>query len=192
MLNKLKSTTQSACTNGLKSKFTVILGSQWGDEGKGKLVDILSKDYQLCARFNGGANAGHTVVADGHKYAFHLLPCGILYPQCKNLLGNGVVCDIPSMFDELAQLDKNGVNYKGRMKLSSRAHLVSAIQIEADGNSEASLLKEGEAQMIGTTKRGIGPTYASKALRMGLRIGDLSDWKTFEEKYDVFIKRFSH
>jgi adenylosuccinate synthase len=96
------------------------------------------------------------------------------------------------MFEELEQLDKNGVDYKGRMKISNRAHLVSSIQIEADGNSEASLLKEGEAQMIGTTKRGIGPTYASKALRMGLRIGDLSDWKTFEEKYDVFIRRFSH
>ena len=113
------------CTTGLKSKFTVVLGSQWGDEGKGKLVDILAKDYDVCARFNGGANAGHTVVADGHKYAFHLLPCGILYPTCKNLLGNGVVVNIQSMFEELEQLDKNGVDYKGRLKLSSRAHLVS-------------------------------------------------------------------
>jgi adenylosuccinate synthase len=90
-----------ACTTGLKSKFAVVLGSQWGDEGKGKLVDILSKDYDVCARFNGGANAGHTVVADGHKYAFHLLPCGILYPTCVNLLGNGVVVNIQSMFEEL-------------------------------------------------------------------------------------------
>jgi len=87
-----------ACTTGLKSKFTVVLGSQWGDEGKGKLVDILAKDFDVCARFNGGSNAGHTVVADGHKYAFHLLPCGILYPTCVNLLGNGVVVNIKSMF----------------------------------------------------------------------------------------------
>lgn len=118
-----------ACTSGLKSKFTVVLGSQWGDEGKGKLVDILAKDFDVCARFNGGANAGHTVVADGHKYAFHLLPCGILYPTCVNLLGNGVVVNIQSMFEELEQLDKNGIDYKGRLKLSSRAHLVSNIQI---------------------------------------------------------------
>ena len=115
------------CITGLESRFSVILGSQWGDEGKGKLVDILAKDYDVCARFNGGANAGHTVVADGHKYAFHLLPCGILYPGCQNLLGNGVVVNIESMFDELSQLDKNGVDYKGRLKLSSRAQLVSQI-----------------------------------------------------------------
>ncbi len=90
------------CKTGLESRFSVILGAQWGDEGKGKLVDILAKDYNVCARFNGGANAGHTVVADGHKYAFHLLPCGILYPGCQNILGNGVVVSIPSMFEELA------------------------------------------------------------------------------------------
>jgi adenylosuccinate synthase len=115
------------CIDGLKSKFTVILGSQWGDEGKGKLVDILAKDFDLCARFNGGANAGHTVVADGHKYAFHLLPCGILYDKCINLMGNGTVINIPSLFDELSQLDKNGIDFKGRLKLSNRAHLVSSI-----------------------------------------------------------------
>lgn len=90
-------------------------------------MDILAKDFDVCARFNGGANAGHTVVADGNKYAFHLLPCGILYPTCQNLLGNGVVVNIQSMFEELAQLDKNGIDYKGRLKLSSRAHLVSQI-----------------------------------------------------------------
>ncbi len=79
------------CLNGMHSKVCVILGSQWGDEGKGKLVDILAKDYDICARFNGGSNAGHTIVVDGHKYAFHLLPCGILYPKTTNVLGNGVV-----------------------------------------------------------------------------------------------------
>ena len=178
------------CITGLKSKFCVILGSQWGDEGKGKLVDILAKDYDVCARFNGGANAGHTVVADGHKYAFHLLPCGILYPTCDNLLGNGVVVNIQGMFEELEQLDKNGVDYKGRLKMSSRAHLVSQIQMEADKAQEADRQKEDEKQMLGTTAKGIGPTYASKSLRMGLRIGDLADWQLFLEKYDRFIKVF--
>lgn len=117
----------NVCKTGLKSRFAVILGSQWGDEGKGKLVDILAKDYDVCARFNGGANAGHTVVADGHKYAFHLLPCGILYQKCVNVLGNGVVVHIPTLFEELAQLDKNGVDYKNRLLISDRAHIVSDI-----------------------------------------------------------------
>jgi len=178
------------CSTGLKSKFCVILGSQWGDEGKGKLVDILAKDYDVCARFNGGANAGHTVVADGHKYAFHLLPCGILYPTCDNLLGNGVVVNIQSMFDELKQLDDNGIDYKGRLKMSSRAHLVSNIHMEADKKQEAERQAEGAKQVLGTTAKGIGPTYAAKSLRMGLRVGDLADWDLFLEKYDRFVKVF--
>ena len=123
-----------------------------GDEGKGKLVDILAKDYDLCARFNGGANAGHTIVVDKVKYALHLLPCGIMYPQCQNLLGNGVVVNIPGMFGELKQLDDNGIDYMGRLKISTRAHLVSKIQMEADGMDEERRLKKAEADMIGTTK----------------------------------------
>ena len=178
------------CASGLESRFCVILGAQWGDEGKGKLVDILAKDYDVCARFNGGANAGHTVVADGNKYAFHLLPCGILYPKCVNILGNGTVVNIPSMFDELSQLDANGVDYKGRLKISTRAHLVSQIQIEADGLSEVALESAGGDKAIGTTRRGIGPTYGSKSLRFGLRCGDLADWDLFKEKYSAFTARF--
>jgi adenylosuccinate synthase len=108
------------CVTGLHSKFCVILGSQWGDEGKGKLVDILAKDYDVCARFNGGSNAGHTIVVDKVKYAFHLLPCGILYPKCKNILGNGVVVHLQTMFDELKQLDANGVDYSNRLLISDR------------------------------------------------------------------------
>ena len=108
------------CKNGLESKFCVILGSQWGDEGKGKLVDILAKDYNICARFNGGSNAGHTIVVDKVKYAFHLLPCGILYPTSQNLLGNGVVVHLQTMFGELEQLDANGVDYAGRLLISDR------------------------------------------------------------------------
>jgi len=91
----------SKCLSGKQSKTSLVIGTQWGDEGKGKIVDVLAKDYDYVARYNGGANAGHTVVADGHKYAFHLLPCGILYPQCKNVLGNGCVISLESMFQEL-------------------------------------------------------------------------------------------
>lgn len=89
------------CVSGLHSKVGVVLGSQWGDEGKGKLVDILAAKYEYCARFNGGANAGHTIVANGKKYPFHLLPCGILYEHTKNVLGNGTVIHLPTMFEEL-------------------------------------------------------------------------------------------
>lgn len=95
------------CINGLRAKHTAILGAQWGDEGKGKLVDILAEKYDICGRFNGGANAGHTVHVNGKKYAFHLLPCGILYPKCVNVLGNGVVVNIESMLSELTQLDRD-------------------------------------------------------------------------------------
>ena len=189
MLSKISSRSfASACKTGLKSRFAVILGSQWGDEGKGKLVDILAKDYDVCARFNGGANAGHTVVADGHKYAFHLLPFGILYQKCVNVLGNGVVVHIPTLFEELEQLDKNGVDYKKRLFISDRAHIVSDIEIVADGMLEAS---KGKAA-IGTTKRGIGPTYSAKASRIGLRVCDLADWSKFQDKYHQFVKDMSH
>jgi adenylosuccinate synthase len=160
------------------------LGSQWGDEGKGKLVDILAADYDVCARFNGGANAGHTVVADGHKYAFHLLPCGILYNSCVNVLGNGVVIHLPTLFEELKQLDANGVDYKNRLLISNRAHLVTGYQIETDSALER--LKGDSA--IGTTRRGIGPTYANKAFRNGLRVGDLKEWSDFKMKYKAMQK----
>lgn len=190
--NHLRARGSNVCKTGLNSRFTVVLGSQWGDEGKGKLVDILAKDYDVCARFNGGANAGHTIVVDGHKYALHLLPCGIMYPTCLNILGNGVVLNVPSMFEELEQLDKNGIDYKGRLKISTRAHIVSDIQIMADGMDEDKRKNKDEASMIGTTKRGIGPTYASKALRIGLRAGDLQDWPKFVEKYNTFIAHFKN
>lgn len=142
-----KFSTGSSCITGLNSKFAVILGSQWGDEGKGKLVDILAKDYDVCARFNGGSNAGHTIVVDNVKYAFHLLPCGILYPKCTNILGNGVVVHTQTMFEELAQLDANGVDYKGRLKIGDRATLVSDIHRAADAVAEQ---RKGD-KAIGTT-----------------------------------------
>jgi adenylosuccinate synthase len=157
------------CLTGLNSKLGIVLGAQWGDEGKGKLVDLLSDKYDIAARFNGGDNAGHTVVKNGVKYAFHLVPCGILSPNTLNLLGNGCVVNLTGMFKELAQLDKSKVDYKGRMLLSDRAHLITQYQIAQDAAFE-------KKQSLGTTKKGIGPTYSAKIQRFGVRVGDLKNW----------------
>ena len=117
------------CLNGLNSKLAVVLGAQWGDQGKGKLVSVLSDNYHISARFNGGANAGHTVVRDGHKYAFHLVPSAIVSPNINTLLGNGVVVNLEGMFQELSQLDKNNLSYQDRFFISDRAHLVTKYQL---------------------------------------------------------------
>lgn len=121
------------CLTGLNSRLAVVLGGQWGDEGKGKLVDLLSDKFNIAARFNGGDNAGHTVVKNGVKYAFHLVPCGVLSPQTKNLLGNGCVVNLEGMFNELSQLDGK-IEYKGRMFVSDRAHLITKYQIGQDAS----------------------------------------------------------
>jgi len=118
------------------------------------------------------------VVVDGRKYAFHLLPCGILYPQCVNILGNGTVVNVASMLDELKQLDRDKICYRDRLIISDRAQLVTNMQIEGDKSNEV----DPNKTFIGTTKRGIGPTYASKMSRYGLRVGDLKDWASFKTK----------
>ena len=110
-----------SCLNGMTSKFAVVLGAQWGDEGKGKLVDIICPGYNICARFNGGANAGHTVVAEGAEYKFHLLPSGMLHRGCMNIIGNGCVVDIEGMFEEMGPLKENGVEFDDRFFVSDRA-----------------------------------------------------------------------
>jgi adenylosuccinate synthase len=161
-----------------------VLGAQWGDEGKGKLVDILAQDAQLCARFNGGANAGHTLVVDGKKYAFHLLPCGIINKSCKNLIGNGVACHLPTLMRELATMKDFDPRAVERVFISTRTHtLIDAHQL-IDGILEA----EASSNSIGTTKRGIGPCYASKSIRNGLRFGDLLHFDKFEEKLRELIR----
>lgn len=148
-----------------------MLGTQWGDEGKGKLVDILAQQYDVIARAQGGANAGHTIYDDkGTKYALHLVPSGILNKNAMNVIGNGVVVHVPSLFEELEELEKKGVNVDGRLLLSDRAHLLFDLHKEVDGAREAELA----GSKIGTTKRGIGPAYASKATRNGLRVADLT------------------
>lgn len=188
---------KNLCKTGLQSKVGAILGAQWGDEGKGKLVDILSKDYNYVCRFNGGANAGHTVVADGRKYAFHLLPCGILYPGVMNVIGNGTVVSLPTLFEELAQLDRNKVDYSNRLLISDRAHVVVQAELQADAKNESDPTKT----KIGTTMKGIGPTYAAKVNRIGIRVGDLVDWEgdflvkyhklndIYERQYDIQVDR---
>jgi len=176
--------------SGKDSKFTVVLGAQWGDEGKGKLVDILAQDVQLCARFNGGANAGHTLIVDDKKYAFHLLPCGMINRSCKNLVGNGVVVHIPTLMRELDDLREFDPRAMERVFISTRAHILFDSHQIIDGILEA----EQGTNSIGTTKRGIGPCYSAKAIRNGLRFGDLLHFEEFEKRLRELIawsqKRF--
>merc|ERR1740121_421909 len=166
------------------SKFCVVLGAQWGDEGKGKLVDILAQDVDVCARFNGGANAGHTLHGEGKKYAFHLLPCGIINRGCKNVIGNGVVCHIPTLVRELDALREFDPKAIERVFISTRTHILIDSHQIIDGILEA----EASSNSIGTTKRGIGPCYSSKSIRNGLRFSDLLHFDTFESRLRELIK----
>lgn len=165
---------------GVSARVCAVLGGQWGDEGKGKLADVLAGKYDIVARFNGGNNAGHTVVANGKKYAFHLLPCGLIYPHTTNILGNGTVIHLPSLFDELEPLTADGLEWEGRLLLSDRAHLVFDFHQELDSAQEDSRGSDN----IGTTRKGIGPAYAAKASRNGIRVGML-------KHFDVFQKQLS-
>jgi len=165
-------------TNDAKGKksakpgIDVVLGSQWGDEGKGKLVDMLSQEYDVCARVAGGSNAGHTIVVEGKKYKFHLLPSGILNEKATCIIGNGVVIHIPSFLNEMEGLTKSGIDCEGRILISDRAHIVFDFHQMVDGLNENKLGRN----KIGTTKKGIGPAYASKISRNGIRIGDLQNF----------------
>lgn len=165
--------------SGLTSRVTAILGSQWGDEGKGKLVDILAHDHDIVARFNGGSNAGHTLKVDGKQFVFHLLPCGLLYEGKQNIIGNGVVINVQELFEELKQLEDENINWEGNLKVSDRAHLTFEAHRRLDGLFE-------KEQNLGTTMKGIGPTYAFKCFRAGLRVGELMDWTSFVPKYNFF------
>lgn len=164
----------------------VVLGSQWGDEGKGKLVDLLCDDIDVCARCQGGNNAGHTIVVDGVTFDFHMLPSGLINPKCVNLVGSGVVVHVPSFFSELENLQKKGLNTDGRLFVSSRCHLVFDFHQVVDGLKESELSTSNKA--IGTTRKGIGPTYSTKASRSGIRVHHLVSqeegaWAEFETRY---------
>ncbi|KAJ7300260.1 hypothetical protein O6H91_21G066100 [Diphasiastrum complanatum] len=167
------------------SQVCAVLGTQWGDEGKGKLVDILSRSYDVVARCQGGSNAGHTIYDnDGKKYALHLVPSGILNQNATCVVGNGVVVHLPSFFQEIDNLEFNGVSCQGRVLVSDRAHLLFDIHRTVDGLREEEL----GGSKIGTTKRGIGPCYASKAIRNGIRVGDLRHMDTLRDKVDVLFQ----
>jgi adenylosuccinate synthase len=161
------------------------MGAQWGDEGKGKLVDMLGDQFQVTARCAGGSNAGHTVVVQGKKYAFHLLPSGILHANNVCLIGNGVVLHLPTFLKELKNLDDKEVNYEGRILLGDRAHLLFDLHQEVDGRQEDAKMA-GAA--IGTTRRGIGPCYSAKASRIGIRLTDLKLKDTFGDKFNNLVK----
>ncbi|TAE21618.1 MAG: adenylosuccinate synthase [Candidatus Kapaibacterium sp.] len=161
---------------------SIIVGAQWGDEGKGKLVDLLTKDADIVARYQGGANAGHTLVIDGKKYVLHLIPSGILHPEAHCVIGNGVVIDPVALMEEIKMLEESGVSIAGRLFISHRAHLIMPYHKLLDAAREReSAAKEG-GKAIGTTGRGIGPAYIDKASRSGIRIVDLLDRKRFAEK----------
>ncbi len=148
-----------------------VVGAQWGDEGKGKIVDLLAPRFSVVARYQGGHNAGHTVHVDGRRFVLRLIPSGILHPGVTCVIGNGVVVDLRAMFDELDELVRAGIAVEGRVLVSDRAHVILPYHRDLDTLSEASR----GSRKIGTTSRGIGPAYEDKVGRRGLRTSDLTD-----------------
>ncbi len=161
----------------------VIVGAQWGDEGKGKVVDLLAENADMVVRFQGGNNAGHTIVRDGETWKFHLIPSGILYPGKTCIIGNGVVVDPRVLTEEIDGLRGRGVDVSG-LKVSANAHLIMPYHLLLDHAGEAKL---GKLQ-IGTTKRGIGPCYADKAARLGIRVQDMLDEKILKKKITAALE----
>jgi adenylosuccinate synthase len=162
---------------------TVIVGTQWGDEGKGRFTDYLAKESTLVVRYQGGHNAGHTIVVDGEVFKIQLVPSGVLYPYVVPVIGNGVVVDPAVLLAEIDMLEAKGVS-TANLRLSGNAHLIMPYHQELDRVTERYLGKN----KLGTTKRGIGPAYADKALRVGLRVQDLLDPKIFREKLDLALR----
>jgi adenylosuccinate synthase len=167
-----------------RGSVSVVLGAQWGDEGKGKLVDLLAENADIVARCQGGNNAGHTVVVGDQAYDFHLLPSGIIWPECVAVVGHGVVVNAPELFDEIEKNVAKGLtDWERRLKISGRAHLVFGFHQAVDGMQETE--REGKKGKLGTTKKGIGPAYASKANRSGVRVADLvGDFEKFTERFN--------
>ena len=174
---------------------TVLVGLQWGDEGKGKVIDILSRDARYIVRYQGGNNAGHTVVVNGATYIFHLLPSGILHKNKICVIGNGVVVDPAVLLDEMSSLEKRGVRIDHRLKISDQAHVIFPYHRILDGFRETK-----RSTKIGTTGRGIGPCYCDKSARCGIRMGDLLNPRllreklqdNLKEKNEIFKKVYRH
>ncbi|MDY0343335.1 MAG: adenylosuccinate synthase [Lentimicrobium sp.] len=160
-------------------KIDVLLGLQWGDEGKGKITDVLTPDYDVIARFQGGPNAGHTLEFNGEKHVLHTIPSGIFHPHKKNVIGNGVIIDLFSLAREIKNLRKYGVKPEENLFISKRAHMILPTHRLLDGVEEVA---KGNYK-IGSTLKGIGPTYTDKTGRLGLRIGDLAA-ADFQQRYD--------
>ncbi len=148
---------------------TVLIGAQWGDEGKGKVVDVLSRDADVVVRYQGGSNAGHTIEIGSERYVLHLIPSGVLYPDKLCIIGNGLVVDPLELVKEMQALETRGIRLAGRFFVSDRAHAVLPLHRRLDTARED---RAGAGSKIGTTQRGIGPTYADKAHRTGIRMGD--------------------
>jgi adenylosuccinate synthase len=155
---------------------TVLIGAQWGDEGKGKIVDVLSRDADVVVRYQGGSNAGHTIEIGAERYVLHLVPSGVLYPGKLCIIGNGLVVDPLELVKEMGELEARGVKLAGRFFVSDRAHMVLPLHRKLDSAREG---RAEEGRKLGTTQRGIGPTYADKAHRAGIRMGEflLEGWE---------------
>ncbi len=166
------------------NKADVLLGLQWGDEGKGKVVDVLTPSYDMICRFQGGPNAGHTLEFNGIKHVLHTIPSGIFHNHCKNVIGNGVVIDPVILKKEIDALIKMGVDVKKQLLVSKRAHLILPTHRLLDAASEASKGKE----KIGSTLKGIGPTYMDKTGRNGIRVGDIT-LGNFKERYNALVEK---
>src|SRR5207249_5229525 len=162
---------------------TGVLGTQWGDEGKGKAVDYLADRMDVVVRYQGGNNAGHTIIAEGRLLKLHLVPSGILYPHITSVIADGVVVNPEVLLAEMDDLAGAGVDVSG-LRVSGNAHLIMPYHLELEKVTERFLGKNA----LGTTKRGIGPAYGDKAARIGLRIQDLFDQKIFREKLDIVLR----
>src|ERR671930_263924 len=160
----------------------VVIGAQWGDEGKGKVTDLLAERADLVIRFQGGNNAGHTIIRDGETFKFHLIPSGILYPGKTCAVGNGVVIDPAVLTGEIEELRHRGIDVSG-LRISANAHVIMPYHVKLDTAGE---LKLGELE-IGTPRRGIGPAYSDKASRLGIRVQDLLDPKILRQKIEVAL-----
>ena len=160
-----------------------VLGAQWGDEGKGKIIDFLSRDADIVARFSGGNNAGHTVLNDLGKFSFHLVPCGVFWPQAMNVIGNGVVVDPGVLLEEIDDLRRRGVDVAGRLMVSERAHLIMPYHVVLDGLAEAAR----GSKPLGTTGKGVGPAYSDKAARTGIRAADLLDIEALLDRLEAIV-----
>ncbi|HEV8132891.1 MAG TPA: adenylosuccinate synthase [Acidobacteriota bacterium] len=162
----------------------VIVGTQWGDEGKGKIVDLFSENFDIVARYQGGHNAGHTVIIQGQKYILHLIPSGILHPGKVCVIGNGVVVDPPALLTEMETLRKVGISVEDRLFISNRAHMVMPYHRAMEAGEEQARADRA----LGTTARGIGPCYEDKAGRRGIRLGDIFNEQVFDAKIRENVK----